>query len=191
MIRINNLQKRQIHQVAEIHKNVLSSGFLATLSVDFLEKFYYSLFKSHDTFSLVAVRGQKVLGFVTCTTAVKSLPVFLFVHLWKEISFEMFKNPFLFFKFSSSLFYPNFTSTEAACEILSIAVVQGDRGRGLGSKLVSNAKLKFKKRGFKYFQLSVRDSMKEANNFYQRIGMVKIKSAKHLGDKVNFWQGEC
>lgn len=191
MISVNNLQKKQIPQVAEIHKKVLSSGFIATLPVNFLEKFYCALLESQETFTLVATNNLKVLGFVTCTTAPKNLPKLLLMHLWKEIIFEILKNPLLFFKFSGSLFYPNFTGKKRICEILSIAVIQDARGHGLGTKLVSKAKLEFKRRGFKYFQLSVRDSMKEANNFYQKIGLAKIKSAKFLGDKINFWQGNC
>ncbi len=191
MIKISALEKKQIAEVAKIHKKVLSDGFVSTLSENFLNKFYLALTESPDIFTLVATRNKKILGFVSCTTNVKKLPFFLIRNLWKDIILEMLKNPSVILKFIESIFYPSFNDSAVSCEALSIAVINTERGQGIGKNLILNAKSEFKRRKFAEFQLSVRSTMLNANNFYQKIGLSKIKTAKFLGEEINFWKGKC
>lgn len=189
MIRIQKLDKDQILQIVNIHKQFLSSGFMASFPLIFLEKYYETLLNSEDVFTFIAVDGQKVLGFVTATSNVKSMPRLIITSLWRKVLIMVIKNPLLILKILQVPFYPSFNDRNSNCEILSIAVVPSARRHGLGKKLIFASKLEFKRRKFKNFQLSVRDSMKEANSFYKKIGLKKIKSAKFLQEKINFWQG--
>ena len=190
MIQIKKLDKDKIPQIAGIHKQCLSNGLIASFPLDFLEKYYDALSKSKDVFTFIAVDDQKVLGFITATYNVKTLPKILIIHLWKEVII-LIKNPLFLVKILQLFFHPSLRDKKSSCEILSIAVVPSARRHGLGKKLISAAKLEFKRKGFKKFQLSVRDSMEEANIFYQKIGLKKVKSAKFLGETINFWQGPC
>lgn len=189
MIRIQKLDKDKIPQVANIHRQFLSSGFMASFGLIFLEKFYETLLNSEDIFTFIAIDGQGVLGFVTATSNVKYLPRLIITNLWKEVLIMVIKNPPLILKILQLPFYPSFNDKNSNCEILSIAVVPSARRHGLGKKLIFASKSEFKRRKFKKFQLSARDSMEEANIFYKKIGLKKIKSAKFLQEKINFWQG--
>ncbi|MEK9147085.1 MAG: GNAT family N-acetyltransferase [Patescibacteria group bacterium] len=188
MIQIKKLDKDKIPQIAKIHKQCLSNGFIASFPLGFLEKYYDTLFESKDVFTYIAVDDQKVLGFITATYNVKALPKILITHLWKEVII-LIKNPLFLVKIFQLSLHPSLRDEKSSCEIPSIAVVPSARRHGLGKKLISAAKLEFKGKGFKKFQLSLRDSMQEANTFYQRLGLKKVKSAKFLGETINFWQG--
>lgn len=189
MVKIENLKKDQVKSVAKIHKDFLSTGFLSKMSSQFLEKMYEGLLKSNESFILVATEDEVVLGFVASSTNVKRLPKNMLTNLWGKTIFEIIKRPKILPELFKLPLYPGFSDSQNLCEVLSIAIIPEARGKGIGKKLIYETKSKLKENGYKGFNLSVRENMKEANSFYTKIGLKKIKSSKFLGETINFYQG--
>lgn len=177
-------------QISIIHETVLRDSFLASLGNKFLEKFYKSTLNNENMATVVVVDEDKIIGFATFGTQLGTILKTTFAKIFKETLFALAKNPSILFKLISIPFYPSFKDKAKFAEIFSLAVLPQYQGKGIGKSLLNYCKNELNKRGYNNFIISVRSSM-EANNFYRKIGLTKVKSTKFLGENINFWQGEC
>lgn len=188
---IRKLEHQDITDVAEIHQKYLSDGLLANLGYNFLKEFYELLSREKSSFTFVATEKNKIIGFVTMASDLNKIKKKAIRKLWYVVLLRVLKNPNLITKVLGLPFYPGFEKDTQIPEILSLAVTPENRGKGIGKALLFKSKGEFKKRGFKSFLLSVRSNMKEANAFYQKIGLTKVKIANFLGEEVLFYKGKC
>lgn len=188
---IGKLAQSDVKKVAALHRNYLSDGFLANLGQKFLEKFYSAVLTQKNIFIFAAREDNKIVGFLCGATQTSTMPKIMFEKLWKELLTIILKNPLVLIKLMQIPFYPGFKPKKDTGEILTIALLPEYRGRGIGKKLILESKKEFRQNYYHHFFISVRDNMKEANNFYRKIGLKKVKSKKFLGEVINFWQGSC
>lgn len=188
---IRKLEQQNIGHVAEIHRKYLNDGLLANLGYNFLKEFYKLLLMEKSSFTFVATEKNKITGFITAASDLNRIKKNALRNLWHLVLMQVLKNPSLIAKVLGLPFYPGFKKDAQIPEILSLAVTPENRGKGIGKALLARCKEEFKRRGFKSFLLSVRSSMREANAFYQKIGLVKVKTATFLGEEVVFYKGKC
>lgn len=188
---IRKLEQLDIGNIAQIHQKYLNDGLLANLGYDFLREFYKSLLMEKSSFTFVATEKSKIAGFVTAASDFNRIKKSALRNLWHLVLMQVLKNPILITKVLGLPFYPGFKKDSKIPEILSLAVTPENRGKGIGKALLTSCKQEFKKRGFASFLLSVRSSMKEANAFYQKIGLVKVKTATFMGEEIVFYKGKC
>lgn len=191
---IRQLDQSETDQVAGIHFRYLKQGVLPLLGESFLNDFYKILLYQKNIITYVVVQNNKIVGFATCGSNSQNLPWRMIKGLWPKILSALFKNPPIFFKLIHLPFYPGFRgmvypNNQKAGEIFSLVVVPTSRGQGIGAALIDKCRWQLKKSGCKYFVLSVRVLMKEANSFYKRIGLKKMKTTKFLGESFIFWKG--
>lgn len=189
MVLIRKLQKNDIPEVGRIHFKYLKEGIIANLGNNFLEKFYNKTLTQKNIFTFVAGEKGKIVGFATGALKLEIIPMVMFKNLWLDTLIAIVKNPLLFFKLVETPFYPNFKSKNDFGEIFTIAVLPEYRNHGIGTNLIKKLKSEFKKNNCKYFQVSVREKMRDANSFYQNLGLKKKTVAKFLGEDVIFYEG--
>lgn len=177
-------------QLASIHSSVLKNSFLTSLGDRFLLNLYQSLLKGKNSFTIVVLENKKIIGFATCTLKLNSVAIRTVLGTWKDILVLPVKQPALIPKLLQVLLYPSFRKKEQVPEIFFLAVIPRYQGKGIGIKLVRECAKEFKKRGYKKFVISVRNSMAGANDFYSKIGLKNEKTSQFLGEKINFWSGK-
>ncbi|MEX2028726.1 MAG: N-acetyltransferase [Candidatus Curtissbacteria bacterium] len=184
------LSANKASQIANMHKLYLKEGTLAKLDENFLKDFYLSTTNEKNIFTVVASEGNEVLGFATGAVNLNSVPRIIIPKVARSFILAILKNPLIILKIAQMPFYPSFIHRTKSAEIFSIAVLPNYQGKGIGKSLIKYCRNEFKKKGYDNFLVSARDDM-EANNFYKKIGLKKVKSTRFLGDKINFWQGPC
>lgn len=189
-MKLKLLSAKEVAQVAKIHKLYLKEGTLSQLDEGFLKDFYASTIAEANIFTVTVLQENEVLGFATGAVNLSSIPKNIIPKVLKSFILSVAKNPLIFFKIVQMPFYLSFTQKTKSAEIFSIAVLPKSQGKGIGKALIDFCRKEFKKKGYTNFLVSARNNM-EANKFYKKIGMDKIRSVKFLGDTINFWQGSC
>ncbi|MFB0554130.1 MAG: hypothetical protein ACETWQ_12560, partial [Phycisphaerae bacterium] len=72
-VEFKDLQVAHTRQVAALHIQCISTGFISSMGIDFVTSLYEAIVKSKSSFGVVAVRNEKVLGFVAFTTNLNKL----------------------------------------------------------------------------------------------------------------------
>lgn len=183
--------KSDIKQISQIHSTTLKNSLFSSLGEQFLYSFYSSLRRKKNVITFVAEENNKIVGFASGAMNLSSLISEVISQVWKNILIASFKNPLIVPKLFQTFFYPGFRNSTKTAEIFSLAVIPDYQGRGVGKNLVKRLAAEFKKKGYKSFFISVRSSIVEANNFYRKIGLKNEKTARFLGEKINFWVGKC
>lgn len=184
------LLTKDLIKVASIHYRYLKFGVLSHLGENFLIKFYVSLLSQKNTFTVVALINDQVVGFATGAIKLTTIPKIMFVSLWLPAATAIIKNPLIASKLLKILFYPGFKSEKNIGEVFSLAVETKYRKMGVGTELIKKCKEEFRKRNCPSFQISVRQKMVNANIFYKKRNMIKHSSANFLGDRIIFYRSE-
>ncbi len=184
---IRDFEREDIPQIAEIHYKYLKLGLLSRLGESFLQRFYKSLLKNSNTFTLVAVDDSQIVGFVTGAMNLRTIPRTMIYNLWFPAAVAVAKRPAIIAKLIKTFFYPSFRENKKVGEIFSLVVIPSYRKHGIGAKLVKSCQKEFKKRGCKNYQVSVREKMVGANQFYQKLNLKKRHSTEFLGEEINFY----
>ena len=72
-VEFKELQVIHAGQVATLHIQCISTGFISSMGIDFVTSLYDAIAKSKSSFGVVAVRNGKVLGFAAFTTNLNKL----------------------------------------------------------------------------------------------------------------------
>ena len=142
----NQIEFKDIHieyaeQVAALHIQCISTGFISSMGIDFVTYLYEAIVQSNSSFGVLAVRNEKVLGFATFTTNINSLYKaviwrkglrFALILAGQICSLKRVKKIF------ETLFYPTRIKNMdlPSAELLSIAVAPEEQRKGLASQLV-------------------------------------------------------
>jgi len=162
-------------QVARLHIEGISTGFISSLGHEFVTALYEAIVESEYSFGFVAVENDKVLGFVAFTTNLNSLYKsimfkkglrFAFLLAGKMFSFQRIKKVF------ETVFYPSRIEKMVLpkAELLSIAISDEARGRGLATQLTQQGFTECAKRGITKVKVLVAASNEPANKLYLKCG---------------------
>jgi ribosomal protein S18 acetylase RimI-like enzyme len=172
---LTNLQLVHAQQVATLHIEGISTGFISSLGIDFVTSLYEAIVQSKSSFGIVAEKNSKVLGFAAFTTNLNQLyksiilkkgPLFAFKLAGKMISLRRIKRIF------ETLFYParikNMNLPEA--ELLSIVVSPAEQGKGLAGRLIEKGLQHCQKMGVDKVKVLIGADNKPGNKLYLKFG---------------------
>jgi GNAT superfamily N-acetyltransferase len=175
-------------QVARLHIEGIKEGFIGSLGSKFVYYLYQAIVESDKAFGFVAVKGDKVLGFVSCAENTGTVYMMMlkrnffrlfWAYLPKILHLKNIK------KVAETLLYPvRSRNVLPPAELLSVVVAKEARGLGLGGKLVEASKEEFRRRGVTVFKTTV-DELFPANDFYKHIGFKHVGKCYHHGDMHN------
>lgn len=181
---ISLAEKKNAKILAKIHKNEISAGFLSSLPLNFLEKFYVSVIE--NDFSVIAKENGEITGFIAGTADIGKLYSYFLKRYFFYSAIILLPKIFNLRKIAETLFYPK--TEELRAELLTIAVKNEFRGRGLAKHMLEFFVLEMKKRGIKKFKVLVGEDLKPAIRFYEKSGFKFLKQTEvHKGQKSRIY----
>lgn len=185
------LTKEHASQVARLHISGISAGFISSLGEEFVAALYEAIAESPYGFGFVEEDEGEVAGFIAFTTNLKKLYKtiflrrglrFLFILASKLFSFQRIK------KILETLFYPGKVAPELPqAELLSIAISETQRGKGIAKKLVFRGLDEAAGRDIGRVKVLVADFNKVANKLYQKTGFELFSHIESHGIKSNIY----
>lgn len=173
------LKKEHAKEIASLHIQNISRGFISSLGLEFVTILYQTIAEDKGSFGFVAVQESKILGFVAVSTNLSNLYKQMIFKKGIKISFLLIRKMIswhLIKKIWENLCYPmktrkmNLPSTE----ILSIAVVPEAQGRGIARRLIEAALGECRRCGITAVKVLVSSENHAANKLYQSCGFQKF-----------------
>mgnify|MGYP001048100087 CR=1 FL=1 len=190
MIIINPKDKNILKEVAKLHIENLKTGFISKLGVNFLTCFYKTISLDNNCFLAVYIDENNIItGFVSGTISIskfnnifkKKCFFIIIFSLLKQIFNIKIINRFIeTYNYSLSKKLKDFPESE----LISIAVDQNYRTKGIAKILYRSLIEFFKEKNVNIFKIMVGSNLIEANKFYEKMGAKKILELEiHKGSK--------
>jgi ribosomal protein S18 acetylase RimI-like enzyme len=185
--------------IADLHCQGISAGFLSRLGPGFLAALYKSIGRSPYSRIFVAVNqdNQKVAGFAACSLDTSAMyrhillrrgVLFFFLLLPRAFLPENLK--FIF----ETLFYNQKEKKKAPAgsgkagpraELLSIAVSDDSRKKGVGRDLIAAMESYLKENGVTSYTTVTSSLDRDSNAFYKKCGFTFRREVRHHGNVLN------
>lgn len=190
---IEFLKKEHAEQIADLHISGIPTGFISSLGKDFVTALYEAIAESPYGFGFVEVVGdEKVIGFIAFTTNLKGLYKticskhgmrFFFLLASKLFSAKTIK------RIIETLFYPSKVEKPdlPKAELLSIAVSETERGKGIAKRLILHGLRQSHKMNIEKVKVLVADFNEAANRLYQKTGFEIVCQTESHGVKSNIY----
>lgn len=186
MMTISLAEKGDALAVAGIHKTEISSGFLSSLSIAFLSRFYLALVQSPVSFCVVAKENGKVIGFVAGTTNLNTFHKYFLAHYFFQSCIILLPKIFSSFKkVLETLLYSKKKESLPKAELLTIAITKQFQGQGLGRLMLAPFIAEMKKRKIAIFKVVVGEELKPAIKFYEKNNFKFVKSVSIHGKALS------
>ena len=188
---IRQMETRDMEAVTRLHFEALKIGFLSTLGEDFLEIIYEGITASDMGVIFVYEEDEKVAGFIAGSMDTQKL--FKEVYRRKlprlagNLAFKVIRQPGIVRNLMRSSRYPGMAGDSVPAELLSIAVVEDFRGKGIGSALVEALTKYFKEREVSTFKVSVDQRLEGADKFYEKLGFELTDTIDIYDKKMNIY----
>lgn len=189
---IERSQLQHAKQIAQLHKSGINKGFISTLGTNFLTRLYRSLINNPHIIMLSAISGENELVGYICGTFNTDL----------AYQYTLRKH---FFRFALSLltnlirlrslkyiletlFYTRIIKkrnpgkeirTDLNAELLSIAIADSFRKKGIGRLLLKNMEDHFKEKAIKEYKVIVLKAYDKSIKFYLSNGFEFISEIIH------------
>jgi len=190
-MQIRDMDIKDAPQVAGLHIEQISTGFISGLSPDFVISLYQGIVESSHAIGYVYEEKSEIIGFICCATDINKLYRQLilrkgftfFIKLFGQIfSIERIKN------ILQTLLYPGKDQGDSTkTEILSVAVRSDKQGKGIGQQLMDKMLDKCRSGGIKRVKVSAHDQNIKANQYYQACGFELIDRIKHHDNYLNVY----
>jgi ribosomal protein S18 acetylase RimI-like enzyme len=182
-----------IRQVAELHAEGLKSGFLSSLGHRFLELLYRSIDESDDSVLIVELDGDRVIGFITGGSGMRSIykclmrrPLKLTSALAPSLlSLRKLRGILEVVIQGSGAASETTQSSLPRHELLSMVVAADFRGKGVAEELYRRLCEYFVVQGTGSFRILVGGQLDMANRFYQRMGATAATKVNFHGRSVS------
>lgn len=190
MIIINPIDDSLLKEVARLHIEYIKSGFMSQLGERFLKCFYKTISKSESSYLAVYINEKnEVCGFISGTISLLNLKKdfkknckLIIIASFLKLIFD----PVKILKFFESYMYASSKKFKVTTnsELISIAVKQELRGKGIAKILYDSLIDFFKEKNANIFKIMVGSNLTEANKFYEKMGAKKILEIEiHKGTK--------
>ena len=187
-----DLQVIHAGQVAALHIQCISTGFISSMGIDFVTSLYDAIVKSKSSLGVVAVRNEKVIGFVAFTTNLNKLYKsiirrkglkFALLLAGNVLSLRRIKKIF------ETLFYPARIKKMnlPPAELLSIAVAPEERRKGLAGQLIEKGLRLYRKTGVDKVKVLIGADNKAGNKLYLKTGFELIGQIVNHGVLSNIY----
>lgn len=191
-VEFKDLQVIHAGQVAALHIQCISTGFISSMGIDFVTSLYDAIVKSKSSLGVVAVRNEKVIGFVSFTTNLNKLYKsiirrkglkFALLLAGNVLSLRRIKKIF------ETLFYPARIKKMnlPAAELLSIAVAPEERRKGLAGQLIEKGLRLYRKTGVDKVKVLIGADNKAGNKLYLKTGFELIGQIVNHGVLSNIY----
>jgi len=191
-VEFKDLQVIHAGQVAALHIQCISTGFISSMGIDFVTSLYDAIVKSKSSLGVVAVRNEKVIGFVAFTTNLNKLYKsiirrkglkFALLLAGNVLSLRRVKKIF------ETLFYPARTKkiNLPPAELLSIAVAPEERRKGLAGQLIKKGLRLYRKTGVDKVKVLIGADNKAGNKLYLKTGFKLIGQIVNHGVLSNIY----
>ncbi len=188
---IREMETKDLKAVTRLHSEALKIGFLSTLGEDFLSIIYEGITVSDMGVVFVYEEDEKVVGFIAGSTDTQKLFREIYrrklPRLAGNLAFKVVRQPGIIRNLMRSSRYPGMAGDSVPAELLSIAVYEDARGKGIGSALVAALVKYFKKKGMNTFKVSVDQRLEGADEFYERMGFELKDTIEIYGKKMNIY----
>ncbi|MFH1392113.1 MAG: GNAT family N-acetyltransferase [bacterium] len=162
--------KKDATQIARIHKQEISQGFLSSLGEKFLAKLYEAIIKSPGAFVIVAKKNNQIIGFISgCANTKKFYRYFVKRYFFQALFILLLKIQNLK-KILETLKYSQENKNLPKAELLTIAVIKKYQGRGIAQKLFKKFFQEMRRKKITKFKVIVGENLIRANRFYEKSG---------------------
>lgn len=193
---IERISPRNAGDVAMLHEKYLDQGFLSSLGNSFLKLLYRSMVDADTSICLVAVTagGREIAGFISGSADVRGFYKHFLSQAFFPASAALLPHllrPRTIGRIIETLLYPVKTARGLPeAELLSIAVKDDCRKRGIGEGLFNALVREFHGMGVTQFKVIVGSELGAANAFYRKMGCsMHSETEVHRGKKseVYIW----
>ncbi len=185
------LKKNHALQIARLHISGISTGFISSLGEEFVTALYEAIAESPYGFGFVEEEEGEVVGFVAFSTNLKSLYKSIFLKRSLRFFFLLASQLFSLKrikKIMETLFYPGKVMPDLPqSELISIAVSETQRGKGIAKKLILRGLEEMSKRDIHKVKVLVADFNEAANRLYQKNGFDFSCRVESHGVKSNIY----
>ena len=187
-----DLQAAHAGQVAALHIQCISTGFISSMGIDFVTSLYDAIVKSKSSLGVVAVKNGKVIGFVAFTTNLNKLYKsiirrkglkFALLLAGNVLSLRRIKKIFETLSYPARIKKMNLPSAE----LLSIAVAPEERRKGLASQLIEKGLRLYRKSGVDKVKVLIGADNKAGNKLYLKSGFELIGQIVNHGVLSNIY----
>ncbi|WP_028043337.1 GNAT family N-acetyltransferase [Candidatus Stoquefichus massiliensis] len=184
--------KKYIDEIVHIHLQTFDGFFLTFLGKGFLKQLYLGFMEHENSNIIVALENDKVLGFIAYSEDMSSFYKYLVKRKLLYFGWYAFiafvKKPTVLirllsaFKKSEEVQRP-----EKYIELASIGVMPTEKGKGIGSQMISYLKENIDLNKFKYISLETDAKNNEyVNKFYCQNGFILCRTYEtKQGRKMN------
>jgi len=191
-VEFKDLQAAHAGQVAALHIQCISTGFISSMGIDFVTSLYDAIVKSKSSLGVVAVKNEKVIGFVAFTTNLNKLYKsiirrkglkFALLLAGNVLSLRRIKKIFETLSYPARIKKMNLPSAE----LLSIAVAPEERRKGLASQLIEKGLRLYRKSGVDKVKVLIGADNKAGNKLYLKSGFELIGQIVNHGVLSNIY----
>jgi ribosomal protein S18 acetylase RimI-like enzyme len=191
-VEFKDLQVAHAGQVAALHIQCISTGFISSMGIDFVTSLYDAIVKSKSSLGVVAVRNEKVIGFVSFTTNLNKLYKsiirrkglkFALLLAGNVLSLRRIKKIFETLSYPARIKKMNLPSAE----LLSIAVAPEERRKGLAGQLIEKGLRLYRKTGVDKVKVLIGADNKAGNKLYLKSGFELIGQIVNHGVLSNIY----
>lgn len=182
VVGVTAMQADQIKNVVEVHLQSFPNFFLTFLGRNFLSELYRGLLDDPSGIALVTMADDRLAGFVVGTTQPAGFYGRLLKKRWWRFALAacgpLAKRPGSLPRLLRAARLPQqVTRAEDRGTLMSIAVLPGMQGRGIGQILVRSFLAEAKRRGLARVDLTTdKNNNAAVNVFYQRLGFALNRS---------------
>ncbi len=179
-------QKKDALTIAKIHKAEIGAGFLSSLSIAFLTRFYQALIESKSSFCVVAKEQNELVGFIAGVSNMDTFYAYFLGHYFFQSFFILLPSIFSSFKkIWEALRYPTKEQSLPKAELLTIAITKEFQGKGVGSLLLPKFVAEMKKRNVGIFKVVVGQQLANAIKFYEKNNFIFLQNTTIHGKDVS------
>lgn len=181
-IATRKMQRADVAEVVQVHSASFSGFFLTFLGPAFLRELYTAILSDAAGISFVAEEGQELVGFVAGTAQPAGFYRRLLRQRWWRFAlasvFPVLRHPAIIPRLLRAFSMPGqVTQQQHRGTLMSIAVLPGAQGCGVGKALVRAFLAEAAQRGLRQVDLTTdQDNNEAVNAFYQQMGFVCARS---------------
>ena len=181
-------------QIASIHLSCIDQGFLSSLGHSFLTLLYECIDLDQNSILIIEKKNDNILGFVAGGKSMKTIYLQMFLQ-FPRLCLALFPsliNPVKLLKIFELVCFgksKQLGTSMPQAELLSIAVIDAQRGKGLAQKLYNSLAQKFTMQGESAFCIVVGNSLNRAHGFYTKMGAQRLDVISvHKGEKSTIYK---
>ena len=187
---------RWMKDIANLHTDGISTGFISTLGMPFVATLYRAISQSPYSVTIVDTEGDKVNGFIAGTVSTRAMYRWVFLRYGLLFFLQLGRNivyPRRIKKIFETIMYAHNSEVtskkternDLQAELLSIVVAESMRGKGVGRLLVLKLEEFYRENGIIAYKVATRASDQGSNSFYIACNFVKTRSFFHHGIAMN------